>query len=108
MPCTAKKDEAVRPAVRGDVDAVLTTRELAKLIRHRGVNFNSLSNDGEYDSPLGASTGAGVIFGASGGVLEAALRTAAYVPYMVSRFAIQVVRRKISSRFAHLQFFSRY
>ena len=53
MPCTAKKDEAVRPAVRGDVDAVLTTRELAKLIRHKGVNFNSLPDDGEYDHPLG-------------------------------------------------------
>lgn len=68
----------MRPAVRGDVDAVLTTRELAKLIKHRGINFASLPNDGEYDHPLGESTGAAVIFGASGGVLEAALRTAAY------------------------------
>ena len=78
MPCTAKKDEARRPAVRGDIDAVLTTRELAKLIKHRGINFNSLPDDGKYDSPLGESTGAGAIFGASGGVLEAALRTAAF------------------------------
>lgn len=79
MPCTAKKDEAVRPGMHGDVDAVLTTRELAKLIKHQGVNFASLPEDGEYDSPLGESTGAAVIFGASGGVLEAALRTAADV-----------------------------
>jgi len=79
MPCTAKKEEAVRPTMRGDTDAVLTTRELAKLIRHRGVNFASLPDDGKYDSPLGESTGAAVIFGASGGVLEAALRTAADV-----------------------------
>mmetsp|Transcript_10944 Transcript_10944/g.24104 ORF Transcript_10944/g.24104 Transcript_10944/m.24104 type:complete len:748 (-) Transcript_10944:27-2270(-) len=77
MPCTAKKDESVRPGNRGDIDAVLTTRELAKLIRHRDIPFASLSNDGEYDSPMGESSGAGAIFGASGGVLEAALRTAA-------------------------------
>ena len=77
MPCTAKKDEAVRPGNRGDIDAVLTTRELAKMIRHRNIPFASLSNDGQYDSPMGESSGAGAIFGASGGVLEAALRTAA-------------------------------
>lgn len=78
MPCTAKKDEAVRPGMRGDVDAVLTTRELARMLKHRHVPFASLPNDGQYDSPLGESTGAAAIFGASGGVLEAALRTAAY------------------------------
>lgn len=77
MPCTAKKDESVRPGLRGDIDAVLTTRELAKMIKHRNIPFASLSNDGVYDSPLGESTGAAAIFGASGGVLEAALRTAA-------------------------------
>lgn len=77
MPCTAKKDEAVRPGHRGDVDAVLTTRELAKLIKRKKIDFASLPNDGKYDSPLGESTGAAEIFGASGGVLEAALRTAA-------------------------------
>jgi NADH-quinone oxidoreductase subunit G len=76
MPCTAKKDEAVRPGMRGDVDAVLTTRELAKMIKHRKIPFASLPNDGQYDSPMGESTGAAAIFGASGGVLEAALRTA--------------------------------
>lgn len=79
MPCTAKKDESVRPGVRGDIDAVLTTRELAKMIRHRNIPFASLSNDAEYDSPMGESSGAAAIFGASGGVLEAALRTAADV-----------------------------
>lgn len=77
MPCTAKKEEAVRPGMRGDVDAVLTTRELAKLIRHRNIPFASLPNDATFDNPLGESTGAAAIFGASGGVLEAALRTAA-------------------------------
>ena len=77
MPCTAKKDEAVRPGNRGDVDAVITTRELAKMIRHRNIPFASLNNDGKYDSPMGDSSGAAAIFGASGGVLEAALRTAA-------------------------------
>jgi len=77
MPCTAKKDEAVRPSQRGDVDAVLTTRELAQLIKRKKIDFASLPNDGKYDSPLGESTGAAEIFGASGGVLEAALRTAA-------------------------------
>jgi len=77
MPCTAKKDESVRPGMRGDVDAAITTRELAKMIKHRKINFASLPNDGKYDSPLGESTGAAAIFGASGGVLEAALRTAA-------------------------------
>ena len=79
MPCTAKKDEAVRPGLRGDVDAVLTTRELAKMIKHRHIPFASLPNDGQYDSSLGESTGAAAIFGASGGVLEAALRTASDV-----------------------------
>lgn len=79
MPCTAKKDEAVRPGLRGDVDAVITTRELARMLRHRGVPFASLADDGAYDSPLGESTGAGAIFGASGGVLEAALRTTAHL-----------------------------
>jgi len=77
MPCTAKKDESVRPGNRGDIDAVLTTRELAKMIRHRNIPFASLPNDGVYDSPMGESSGAAAIFAASGGVMEAALRTAA-------------------------------
>ncbi len=79
MPCTAKKFEAGRTemSVTGntpDVDYVLTTRELARMIKQAGLNFNELPEE-EYDAPLGISTGAGVIFGATGGVMEAALRT---------------------------------
>lgn len=79
MPCTAKKFEAARPEMCDsgyrDVDYVLTTRELAKMIKEQGIDFASLP-EGEYDDPLGESTGAAVIFGATGGVMEAALRTA--------------------------------
>ncbi|MDR0827649.1 MAG: [FeFe] hydrogenase, group A [Desulfovibrio sp.] len=79
MPCIAKKYEAGRaemaPGGVPDVDIVLTTRELAKMIREAGINFAQLDDEG-FDDPMGESTGAGVIFGASGGVLEAALRTA--------------------------------
>ncbi|MBY0484260.1 [FeFe] hydrogenase, group A [Nitrosomonas sp.] len=78
MPCTAKKDEAVRPGVSGDIDHVLTTRELARMIRARGIAFGALSENGEFDNPLGESTGAGQLFGASGGVMEAIVRTAAH------------------------------
>ena len=78
MPCTAKKDEARRPGMSGDVDHVLTTRELARMIRTRGIAFGALADDGVFDSPLGESTGAGQIFAASGGVMEAMLRTAAH------------------------------
>ena len=78
MPCTAKKDEAVRPGVSGDLDHVLTTRELARMIRARGIAFGALSEAGEFDNPLGESTGAGQIFGASGGVMEAVVRTASH------------------------------
>lgn len=79
MPCTAKKDEAERPGMSGDVDAVITTRELARMLRHRKIPFASLATDGTFDSPCGESSGAGAIFGASGGVLEAALRTVAHI-----------------------------
>src|SRR6056297_3916413 len=79
MPCTAKKYEADRPEMRDsghkDVDYVLTTRELAMMIRQAGVDFLSLP-DSKFDSIMGESSGAGVIFGATGGVMEAALRTA--------------------------------
>ena len=78
MPCTAKKYEIQRPemAVDGirDVDAVLTTRELGKMIRSAGVDFVNLP-EGDFDKPLGLSTGAADIFGVTGGVMEAALRT---------------------------------
>ncbi|MEZ3470939.1 MAG: [FeFe] hydrogenase, group A [Schaedlerella sp.] len=79
MPCTAKKFEIGRDdqAAAGvpDVDISLTTRELARLIRKVGIDFRSLPDEG-FDDPLGESTGAGVIFGATGGVMESALRTA--------------------------------
>lgn len=80
MPCVAKKYEAARPelsqgANTADVDIVITTRELARMIREASIHFDHLK-DQEFDHPLGESTGAAVIFGATGGVLEAALRTA--------------------------------
>ena len=78
MPCTAKKDEAARPGMSDDIDRVLTTRELARMIRARGIAFNALPEDGRFDNPLGESTGAAQIFGASGGVMEAMARTAAH------------------------------
>ena len=79
MPCTAKKFEAQRLEMNDsgtqDVDAVLTTRELGNLIKQSGIDFTSLSDD-EADRPLGVYSGAGTIFGSTGGVMEAALRTA--------------------------------
>ena len=79
MPCTAKKFEAARPEMRDsgyrDVDYVLTTRELAIMIKQAGIDFLKLP-DMHFDRLMGESTGAGVIFGATGGVMEAALRTA--------------------------------
>ena len=83
MPCTAKKAEAARDEFKHDgitdVDVVLTTRELAKLIKRSGINFVKLPDE-EFDQDLlGEYTGAGVIFGTTGGVMEAALRTAYYV-----------------------------
>ena len=78
MPCQAKKYEAARPefAPNGvrDIDYVVTTRELCKMFREAGVNLANMEDD-KYDSPLGASTGAADIFGVTGGVLEAALRS---------------------------------
>lgn len=82
MPCTAKKTEAARDEMQDsgyrDVDAVLTTRELANMIREAGIDFVNL-NDSEFDLPMGMSTGAATIFGVTGGVMEAALRTVAEV-----------------------------
>ena len=79
MPCTAKKFECQRPEMKSsgyqDVDYVLTTRELAKMIKQAGIDFTNLP-DGSYDDPMGEYTGAATIFGATGGVMEAALRTA--------------------------------
>ena len=80
MPCTAKKFEADRPELSAtgypDVDAVLTTRELAQMIKEAGIDFANLE-DTDFDNPLGNASGAGVIFGTTGGVMEAALRTVA-------------------------------
>lgn len=79
MPCVAKKYEAARPELgyndNNDVDTVITTRELAKMLKEAGIKFENL-NESDFDNPLGESTGAGTIFGTSGGVAEAALRTA--------------------------------
>ncbi|MBN1399023.1 MAG: iron hydrogenase small subunit [Bacteroidetes bacterium] len=93
MPCTAKKYEAKRPEMMNafehwkdkkgwsdndafyDVDYVLTTRELARMFKESGIQFSALPSE-EFDNPLGESTGAAVIFGATGGVMEAAVRTA--------------------------------
>ncbi len=81
MPCTAKKFEIGRDNENAagvpDVDIAITTRELARLIDRAGLNFQALPNE-SFDSPLGISTGASVIFGATGGVMEAALRTAVW------------------------------
>ncbi len=78
MPCTAKKFEASREEMEADgvrdVDAVITTRELATMIRQAGIDFRSLADE-KFDEPLGLSTGAADIFGLTGGVMEAALRT---------------------------------
>ncbi|NLX69554.1 MAG: 2Fe-2S iron-sulfur cluster binding domain-containing protein [Clostridiales bacterium] len=82
MPCTAKKFEAQRPELSAtgypDVDVVLTTRELARMIKEAGIDFVRLPDE-EFDPLFGDSTGAGVIFGATGGVMEAALRTVAEI-----------------------------
>lgn len=78
MPCVAKKFEGQREELSNenlqDVDYVLTTRELAQMIKEAGIDFATLKDE-EFDNPLGESTGAAVIFGATGGVMEAALRT---------------------------------
>jgi len=79
MPCTVKKFESNRPELSEelmqDVDAVLTTRELVRMFKMAGIDFNDLPED-QFDNPLGESTGAAAIFGTTGGVMEAALRTA--------------------------------
>ena len=81
MPCVAKKFEAQRPEMGDkyrDVDVVISTRELARMIKQAGIRFNELEDE-QFDDPCGESTGAAVIFGATGGVMEAALRTVAEV-----------------------------
>ncbi|WP_255451345.1 [FeFe] hydrogenase, group A [Sporomusa sp. KB1] len=89
MPCTAKKFECLRPEMNSagvlhgkpqirDVDIVLTTRELARLMKRKGLDLNALE-DAAYDRIMGEGTGAGVIFGTTGGVMEAAVRSAYYL-----------------------------
>ena len=79
MPCVAKKAEAARPELtkeeRSNVDIVITTREFGAMLKELGLNFNCLPED-DFDQMLGESTGAGVIFGTTGGVIEATIRTA--------------------------------
>ncbi len=79
MPCIAKKFERQRNEMKNngmyDVDAVLTTRELSRMIKQANIEFTEL-DDSEFDEPMGEATGAGAIFGTTGGVMEAALRTA--------------------------------
>ena len=78
MPCTAKKFEAARPEMNSsgyqDVDAVITVREIARMIKQAGIDFANLPDE-ECDAPMGLGTGAATIFGTTGGVMEAALRT---------------------------------
>ncbi len=76
IPCTAKKFEVTREELGNYTDSAITTRELAKMIKEAGIDFANLS-DSPYDDPFGLASGAGAIFGATGGVMEAALRTAA-------------------------------
>lgn len=79
MPCVAKKFESARPELENeghsDVDIVITTRELGAMIKESGIAFTELEDE-EFDDPMGESTGAGSIFGATGGVIEATVRTA--------------------------------
>jgi NADH-quinone oxidoreductase subunit G/[NiFe] hydrogenase diaphorase moiety small subunit len=94
MPCTAKKFEAQRPEMNAsgfqDVDVSLTTRELARMIRETGIHLSEMP-DSDFDDPFGTASGSGVIFGATGGVMEAALRTVIEL----------VTPRKVEDLFAH-------
>jgi len=78
IPCTAKKNECKREEMKNDVDAAITTRELARMIKTAGIKFTELPDE-EFDNPFAVATGGGAIFGATGGVMEAALRTAAHM-----------------------------
>lgn len=78
MPCTAKKYEATREQLQGETDLVLTTQEFARMIKTAGINFKNLKDE-EANSPFGKYSGAATIFGASGGVAEAAVRSAYYL-----------------------------
>jgi len=84
MPCSAKKAESELPTMKGatgdpDVDVVLTTREMVRMLRSDCIDLDDLSEETPFDSPLGSGTGAAVVFGATGGVMDAALRSAYYL-----------------------------
>ena len=108
MPCTAKKFEAGRPEMghdgMADVDAVLTTRELARIIRMCGLNLRQMPSD-TADTPFGERTTAGKLFGASGGVMEAAIRTAYYLVtgQELSSLEVQAVRGLTGVKEARVQ-----
>jgi len=108
MPCTAKKFEAGRPEMGRnglpDIDAVLTTRELARMIRMRGLDLRELAND-TADTPFGERTTAGKLFGASGGVMEAAIRTAHYLitGEELADLTVEPVRGLAGMKEAHLR-----
>ena len=97
MPCVAKKYEAARPEMEADgvrdVDIVITTRELTKMIKYVGLDFPNLP-ESNFDSPLGIGSGAGAIFGVTGGVMEAALRTVAeaYTGQNLEKLEFEAVR----------------
>ena len=108
MPCTAKKFEAGRPEMgqdgAADVDAVLTTRELARIIRMCGLNLREMPSD-TADTPFGERTTAGKLFGASGGVMEAAIRTAYHLVtgQELGNLEVQAVRGLTGIKEAHVQ-----
>jgi NADH-quinone oxidoreductase subunit G/NADP-reducing hydrogenase subunit HndD len=109
MPCTAKKFEAARPEMAEDglpdIDAVLTTRELAKLIRMRGIDLAQLPPD-TADTPFGERSTAGKLFGASGGVMEAAIRTAHFLVTgrELEKLEVEAVRGLEGAKEARVQF----
>ena len=78
IPCTAKKNECKREEMGGEVDAAITTRELARMIKTAGIKLAELEDEA-FDTPFATATGGGAIFGATGGVMEAALRVAAHM-----------------------------
>jgi len=108
MPCTAKKFEAGRPEMGrdgvADVDAVLTTRELARIIRMCGLNLREMPSD-TADTPFGERTTAGKLFGATGGVMEAAIRTAYHLVTgkELGNLEVQAVRGLTGVKEAHVQ-----
>lgn len=109
MPCVAKKAEAARPEFGSggdpDVNISITTRELAHMIRFANMDFEHLE-EGEFDRPLGESTGAGVIFGATGGVIEAAVRTAyeVHTKKTLTRIDFEELRGTAGIRSAEIDF----